>query len=101
MKSKSEAYTNCVKSISMAYQDLALAQSDCKMRVDAELDLLARENLMLLSPDDKSSIKKIAKAVASGKADAIKRESASLAQIVADFFNEPILLNYPRETDEQ
>jgi len=90
MKSKSEieAFADCIKRASGAYIDLARAQTDCNILVDAELDLLANE-CDRLTTVDKASIKKIAKALASDKADAIKRESKSLANIVADFFNAP------------
>jgi len=91
MKSKSEieAFADCIKRASGAYIDLARAQTDCNILVDAELDLLANECDRPMTTVDKTSIKKIAKALASDKADAIKRESKSLANIVADFFNAP------------
>ena len=101
MKSKSEAFIDCVKRASKAYQILALAQSDCKIMIDAELDLLAKENGSLLSPESKSIVKKIAKAVSAEKTDSIKSEAKVFAQGVADFFNEPIFLSFPRDTDEQ
>ena len=83
---ESKHFINCIKRSSRAFEDLTQAQDDCKLRVEAEIDLLAKECFRPITPAEKTNIKKFAKALASEKTDSLKKETKSMAKMVVAFF---------------
>lgn len=87
MKTKSEIFVDCAKRLSGHYQEETKAKDDCKIHVDAEIDLLANQMDRPLTTQEKAMLKKFGKALADGKSDTFKEEGKALARIVAGFFN--------------
>lgn len=74
--------SECVKRCANHYQAFEQAKSDCDEAVQSEIDLLVSESSERIAAVTKKAIKKAAKAIASGKSDALKTEADALSDVI-------------------
>jgi len=85
-ESKKRHFIRCLNGARVAFDELAISQDDCKLKIDAEIDLLAKALERSILPAEKTMIKKFAKALASDKTDSLKSEATVMADLIETVF---------------
>lgn len=71
-----------VEDIAAHYRTLAEAKEDCKTQVDARMELLVAESETPITKEDKTNLKRAAKALAAEKSEQVKTDAEELATLM-------------------
>ena len=71
-----------VEDIAAHYRALAEAKEDCKTQVDARMELLVAESETPITKEDKTNLKRAAKALAAESTDKVKADAEELATLM-------------------